>query len=83
MTVTVGGSPSPTYQWYKDGSIIAGETSSTLTKFWASPDAGTYKCRCTNAAGYVDSSDIIVTIVGNPYVFYLFNIPYDIDRETS
>lgn len=82
LTVTGAGFPSPTYQWYKGVVLLTGETSATLTKFWTAPDAGTYKCKLTNGAGSVDSKNIVVTIVSNPYVYKLFNIPFDIDRET-
>jgi len=82
LSVTGEGSPSPTYQWYKNGNVISGETSSTLTKYWTDSDAGTYTCVLTNAAGSTTSSSIVVTIVGNPYAYNLFDLPFDISRET-
>jgi hypothetical protein len=82
LSVTAVGTSPFTYQWYKDGILIPGANSSILTKFWGTTDAGTYKCRVTNVGGYIDSTNILVTIVSNPYRFYLFNIPFDMDRET-
>jgi len=83
LTVTAVGTPTLTYEWYKNGSLIAGETSSTLTKYWNNSDAGTYKCTVTNVGGATDSDDIAVTIVDNPYIFNLFDIPFDISREET
>jgi hypothetical protein len=78
LTITASGYPAPTYQWYKDDVLISGETSATLTKFWSDSDAGTYKCVLTNAVGSTNSADIVVTIVSNPYVYNLFNLPFDL-----
>jgi len=81
ISVTADGFPSVTYQWYKNGSPISGATSSTYSFYAASSDAGTYKCIATNAAGSATSSDIVLTIVSNPYVYSFFNLPHDITRE--
>lgn len=52
------------YQWFKDGSPLAGETSATLTFAAIVPsNAGTYRLRATNAAGSVDSDNASVRVV--------------------
>ncbi len=52
------------YQWYKDGSPIAGETSATLSfAAIAAGDAGTYRVRATNVSGSVDSDNAVVRVI--------------------
>jgi hypothetical protein len=63
LFVTATGTPSPTYQWYKDNVEIDGETSSTLTIACVdSSDNGIYSCRATNAYGYDDSDSIVIVV---------------------
>lgn len=63
LSVTVGGTSPFTYQWYKDGSPLSGETNSTLsiTNFEAS-DAGDYHVVITNDCGTVTSNDATLTM---------------------
>jgi len=43
FSVTASGSPSPTFQWFKNGTNLAGATTATLTIPSATADdAGTY-----------------------------------------
>lgn len=79
LSVTASGGPTPTYQWYLNGNIIAGATNSTYSYYAAT--TGTYKCRVTNAGGYVDSSDIVKTVADNPYWnINPFELQWNIDR---
>ena len=63
LTVVATGSPAPTYQWSKDGALIAGATSATLTL--SSPqltDSGSYTVVLTNVAGSFTSSAAVLTV---------------------
>ncbi len=52
------------YQWCKDGAVIAGETQSVLALASASPaDAGRYNVKVSNAAGSVTSDDAVLTVL--------------------
>ncbi len=52
------------YQWFKDGAPLPGETSASLTLAAIAPgDAGVYKLRAANAAGSVDSDGASVRVV--------------------
>ncbi len=63
LSVTVSGSPAPTFQWKKDGVPIAGATGSSLT---FSPvklgDAGIYAVVVTNSLGSATSSNALLTV---------------------
>lgn len=62
LSVTVSANPSATYQWYLNNAVVIGETSSTyaFSAWYGSPQV--YRCRVTNAMGYVDSDDITLTV---------------------
>jgi hypothetical protein len=63
FSVTATGTPSPTYQWYKDGGLMSGETGSTLTITNSQlSDAGSYYVIVTNAAGTQTSSTVSLTV---------------------
>lgn len=65
--ITAAGVPSSyTYQWYVNGSIVNGETSSTYTKSGLS-SVGTYTvyCKVTSSAGSVDSRTATLTVVSS------------------
>lgn len=56
-----------TYVWYKNGVVIPNETQSTLTiESVTGNDAGTYKVRISNAAGFMDSNEIAIVIPQAP-----------------
>lgn len=56
--------PARTYQWYKDGAAVSGQTSSNFTKAAAvAEDAGTYYVIMTDANGKtVQSSNTVLTV---------------------
>lgn len=63
FTVAASGTPTPTYQWLKDGAPISGATSSTLTLSNVSTSsAGSYSAVASNSAGSVASSTATLTV---------------------
>ena len=64
MAVAASGAGTLSYQWYKDGVALAGQTEESLRILSASPThAGTYKVRVSNAYGSVDSLSAVVTVI--------------------
>ena len=63
LSATVTGSPTPAYQWQKNGTAIAGATGASLalTNVQAA-DAGTYTLVATNSAGTVTSTAAVLTV---------------------
>jgi hypothetical protein len=67
LTVLASGSPSPTYQWRKDGSNISGATSATyFLAITTLADDGTYDCVATNSEDSATSTAVVVDIVDVP-----------------
>ena len=64
LEITAGGDPGDiTYVWKKNGVIIPGETSNTLTlSNVTGNDIGQYECIPSNAVGSHNSSIVLVTI---------------------
>ncbi len=63
LTVAASGSGSITYQWFKDGSAIAGATGSSYTIANAtSASAGTYTVTVTNSSGSVTSAAAVISV---------------------
>lgn len=69
-----------TYQWYKDGVAIDGETESLYIKDnVTTDDAGTYNCYITGVCGTVESNDAnVVIVVGTTDVNDLANLGYSL-----
>lgn len=64
LSVVAAGAGVLSYQWHKDGSPIAGATSSTYSiPSVSSADAGVYVVRVSNAYGYENSTSATVTVV--------------------
>ncbi|HZV35056.1 MAG TPA: LamG-like jellyroll fold domain-containing protein, partial [Verrucomicrobiae bacterium] len=69
VSATIRGSNPLNYQWYKNGSAVGGQTTSTLTYNPAlASESGNYYLIATNAYGSVTSSTINLTIYGPPTV---------------
>lgn len=63
FSVTASGSPSPTYQWLKNGIAIVGATSSGYSiASLTTSDAGNYSVRASNNYGSVLSSPITLNV---------------------
>jgi hypothetical protein len=59
---------------------MGGKTSSTLSFYAGLSDAGTYKCKVSNASGTLWSNDMVVTVNPNEYNWNLFDLYLDIGR---
>lgn len=69
FTVAATGAPTPSYQWKKDGTAIAGATNATLAISNAQgSDAGTYTVDVSNTAGSVTSSPATLTVLTAPEI---------------
>ncbi len=67
FTAAASGSPTPTYQWMKNGVSIPGATGASYLVSPVRPrDAGTYTVVATNAAGSATSSGAVLEVVGTP-----------------
>lgn len=64
---SVEGAAPFTYVWYKDGVVLPNENQSTLTiDSVSAANAGTYKVRISNAAGFMESNEIAIVIPQAP-----------------
>ncbi|MBS0662520.1 MAG: immunoglobulin domain-containing protein [Verrucomicrobia bacterium] len=67
FAVAANGSPTPTFQWQKDGASVAGATSASLSlSNVQAADAGTYTAVATNSAGSATSSGAVLTVQAAP-----------------
>jgi hypothetical protein len=65
FTAAASGSPTPTLQWFRGGTSIAGATTATLTISGASAaDAATYTLVATNSLGSAASNAVTLTVTG-------------------
>jgi len=63
FAVVATGTPTPTYQWYFNGSAISGATAATLSLSGVqSTNAGNYTVVITNSAGSVTSAKATLTV---------------------
>ncbi len=69
FTATASGTPAPTYQWYKDGNPLSGETGSTLQIVsTAETDAGSYTVEVSNDCGAAISAPAVLTVSTQPVI---------------
>ncbi|HTX64720.1 MAG TPA: immunoglobulin domain-containing protein [Opitutaceae bacterium] len=67
MTVTTSGRPTPSYQWYLNGTAIGGATGSSLTlASVAAADAGAYTVTATNSLGSATSNPANLSVYAVP-----------------
>jgi len=67
FTASASGTPTPTYQWRKNGVAIPGATGSSYTLANpAASDAGSYTLVATNSAGSTTSNAAVLTIIIAP-----------------
>ena len=74
FNAAASGTPSPTYQWTRDGIALAGATGATLIlSATTDADTGTYQCIVTNDAGSATSDAVTLTIASTPDVGRISN----------
>ena len=72
ISVTATGTPTPSYQWYKDGVLLTGQISPNLVIREVAPsDRGYFQCTISNDEGSVTSNEILLTIDGEKPFFLL------------
>ncbi len=75
FNVTVSGTPTPTYQWRKDGVAISGATKPSLILTGVSAaNAGSYTVVATNSAGNVTSTAGTLALTSSPDFGHLTNL---------
>jgi hypothetical protein len=69
FSVLAGGSPSPTYQWLRNGVTLTGATAASYTLFnVGSAQAGTYAVIVANPSGSVTSAGAVLTVTDKPVI---------------
>jgi hypothetical protein len=69
FVVAASGTPAPTYQWQKNGAVIAGSTDPTFTlNGVTSADDATYTAVATNNAGSATSNGAVLTVTSPPVI---------------
>ena len=73
------GNPSPTYQWQRDGSDIAGETSASLSIASTEiADTGSYAVVVSNSEGDVTSEAAVLVVAPNLFAPAITTQPIDV-----
>lgn len=71
LSLAASASNTTSYQWYKNGVAISGETNNTLNiPFYSPADAGTYYVIANGPGGFTQSNNSVVSF---DYGIYLFN----------
>ena len=67
--VTGGGTMTPIYQWFRNGSPVASQTSATLSfsPLRQNMDNGSYTCEATRSSTSVTSAGVSITVAGEFY----------------
>lgn len=69
FSAVANGYPNPSYQWYKDGTILSGQRNSTLNiTNTSSNDAGSYSVTASNSMGSATSSTALLTVYNAPSI---------------
>ena len=70
FAIDATGNPTPSYQWYKQGTAISGATNKEyITDTLTYSDASTiYMCKVSNSIGSVNSDPLTITIYGLPEI---------------
>jgi hypothetical protein len=69
LSVTVAGSATLSYQWFKDGAALTGETNSSITFPQLSlAEQGSYHVQVTNAWGRVTTNPVYLNVVWLPQI---------------
>ena len=63
LSVAASGFPSPTFQWYRDGTLISGATGATYTLADATGAGGSYTVAVTNSQGGITSNAAVVNVI--------------------
>jgi len=75
FSFSAGGAPPPSYQWFFNGTALAGATDRTLVISGANPaNVGSYTCTATNPSGSVTSSAATLGVVSTSDPGRLVNI---------
>jgi hypothetical protein len=83
VSVSATGTPSPAFQWRKEGVMIAGQNTSTLSLPSIQPsDAGIYEVRATNFAGFTAYQTFEVSVALNRFTLSQ-NYPNPFNPSTS
>ena len=73
LSVAASGAPAPSYQWRKNGGVIAGAVGSTLTLGGVNAgDAASYDVVVSNSAGQVTSAGANLRVIARSYAGYYF-----------
>ena len=63
LSVVADGTPAPTYQWYRNGTLINGKTAASLSIPSATAgDVGSYTVVASNSAGSTESAAAVITV---------------------
>lgn len=65
ITVTVSGTPDPSFEWKKDGSVLPNKyknQSSIVIHEVRPDDGGVYQCTIANTEGSVKSKEVVLTV---------------------
>lgn len=66
LAVVATGTPSPTYQWQRNGAAITGATSATFLTVPLGPSADRYSVEVANVLGTVTSTAVTLTVLPPP-----------------
>ena len=70
ISVVPGGTPDFTYQWFRNGMVIPGETGSTLSiQNVMTTDIGLYRCTVRNSEGSANSSSTAISVTSKYIIF--------------